>query len=71
VPKREKPMDTATTGRFSISWIVLIWLIVGVIVAINQDYAHNLDNASQITTFVLGVVLWPILAPGGDLALNF
>lgn len=64
-------MATATTGRFSISWIVLVWLIIGVIVAINQDYGDNLDTASQITTFVLGVVLWPILATGGDLAITF
>ena len=64
-------MATATTGRFNISWIVLVWLIIGVIVAINQDYARSLDTASQIATFVAGVVLWPILATGGDLAITF
>jgi ABC-type Na+ efflux pump permease subunit len=64
-------MATATTSRFSISWVVLVWLIIGVIVAINQDYADSLDNASQIVTFILGVVLWPVLATGGDVAITF
>ena len=65
-------MATATTsGRFSISWVVLAWLIIGVIVAINQDYAHSLDTGSQIATFIFGVVLWPILAAGGDVGITF
>jgi hypothetical protein len=64
-------MATATTSRFSISWVVLVWLIIGVIVAINQDYGDSLDTASQIATFISGVVLWPVLATGGDVAIVF
>jgi ABC-type Na+ efflux pump permease subunit len=64
-------MATATTSRFSISWVVVVWLMIGVIVAINQDYADSLDTASQIATFILGVVLWPILVTGGDVAITF
>jgi hypothetical protein len=60
-----------TTNRFSISWVLLIWLIIGVIVAINQDYGQSLDNGSEIATFILGVILWPILATGGDVAIAF
>jgi hypothetical protein len=62
---------TATTGRFSISWVVLAWLIVGVIVAINQDYGRHLETASQIATFISGVIFWPILATGGDIRIVF
>jgi hypothetical protein len=58
------------TNRFSISWVVLAWLIIGVIVAINQDYGRSLDTGSQIATFILGVLLWPILATGGDVAIT-
>jgi hypothetical protein len=64
-------MATATASRFSISWVVLAWIIIGVIVAINQDYAHNLDTGSQIATFLFGILLWPILATGGDVAITF
>lgn len=49
-------MASASTGRFSISWIVPVSLIVGVIVAINQDYVRSLDTASKI------VMSLPVLA---------
>lgn len=58
-------------NRFSISWVGVVWIIVGVIVVINQDYGRQLDNASQIASFILGVILWPILAIGGDVAIRF
>lgn len=52
-------------------WVVIAWLIIGVIVAINQDYGQQLDSASQVATFIFGVLLWPILATGGDVAIRF
>jgi hypothetical protein len=60
-----------TTRRFSISWLLLVWLIIGVVVAANQDYARSLDSGSEIATFILGVILWPILATGGDVGIRF
>jgi hypothetical protein len=65
------PMAVATTNRVSISWVVLLWLVVGVIVALNQDYGRSLDSGSEIATFLLGVILWPVLATGGDVAIVF
>ncbi len=50
---------------------MLAWLIIGVIVAANQDYARSLDSGSEIATFILGVVLWPILATRGDVGIRF
>lgn len=58
-------------NQFSISWVGVAWLVIGVIVAINQDYGSQLDNASHIASFILGVILWPILAIGGDVAIRF
>jgi len=60
-----------TNSRFGISWVVLAWLVIGVVVAINQDYGHNLDTASQIATFIFGVILWPVLITGGDVGVTF
>jgi hypothetical protein len=57
--------------RLSISWVVAAWLIIGVIVAITQDYGRHLENASQVATFLLAVLMWPILAVGGDVAIRF
>lgn len=56
---------------FRISWVVLIWLIIGVVVAINKDYGRSLDNASEVATFVLAVLLWPIPATGGSVGIRF
>ena len=59
------------TRRFSISWVALAWLVIGIIVAINQGYGEQLDSGSQAGTFILGIILWPILATGGDVAISF
>jgi hypothetical protein len=52
-------------------WILIVWLIIGVIVAINKGYGDTLDNADQIATFLLAVVLWPVPATGGQVGINF
>jgi hypothetical protein len=57
--------------RVSISWVLLVWLIVGVVVAINKDYGRSLDTGSQIATFLLAVILWPIPATGGSVFIHF
>jgi len=57
--------------RFSISWVLLIWLIIGVVVAINEDYGRSLDTASEVATFLLAVLLWPIPATGGGVQIVF
>lgn len=64
-------MTAVTQRRFSISWVALAWLIIGVIVAINEDYGRALDNASQVATFLLAVLLWPIPATGGAVLIQF
>lgn len=58
-------------SRVGIPVIALVWIVIGIIVAINQDYGRQIDNASHAATFVLGVILWPILATGGDVAIRF
>lgn len=59
------------SSRVSISWVLLVWLAIGVVVAINKDYADSLDTGSQIATFLLAVILWPIPATGGGVLINF
>lgn len=59
------------SSRVSISWVLLVWLVIGVVVAINKDYADSLDTGSQIATFLLAVFLWPIPATGGGVLISF
>jgi hypothetical protein len=58
-------------GRVNIPILLLIWLVIGVIVAVNKGYAETVDNMSQVATFVLAVVLWPIPALDGSVNITF
>jgi hypothetical protein len=59
-------------SRVSIPWLLLIWLVIGVLVAANKGYAEHIDEgADQIATFILAVILWPIPALGGAVAVRF
>jgi len=43
-----------------------------VLVAANKGYADNIDEgADQVATFVLAVILWPIPALDGAVAIRF
>jgi hypothetical protein len=58
-------------GRVSVPIVLLIWVIIGVLVAVNKGYADSMDTASQIATFALAVFLWPIPALDGAVAISF
>lgn len=58
-------------GRVRIPILLLIWLIVGVLVAVNKGYGEVMDTASHVATFMLAVVLWPIPALDGQVAIIF
>jgi hypothetical protein len=58
-------------GRVRIPTVLLIWVVIGVIVAINKGYGEVMENASNVATFVLAVVLWPIPALDGSVAIVF
>jgi hypothetical protein len=45
-------------------------VIIGVLVAVNNGY-DTFDNADEIGRFVLGVILWPVLATSGDVSIRF
>jgi hypothetical protein len=41
----------------------LIWVIVGILVAIHYDY-NSVSNVSHILSFILAILLWPLLFLG-------
>ena len=56
-------------GRVRIPTLLLIWVIIGVIVAVNKGYGEVMENASHVATFVLAVMLWPIPALDGTVGI--
>lgn len=58
-------------GRVRIPIVLLIWLVVGIVVAVNKGYGDDIDDASRVATFVLAAFLWPVPALDGAVAITF
>jgi hypothetical protein len=53
-----------------IPFVIFVWVVIGVIVAMNKGY-DDIDNGSELATFILAVVLWPIPAMDGRVGIAF
>lgn len=40
---------------------VMVWVVVGTVVAARHDFLNRLDGLSGILSAVLAVVLWPLV----------
>jgi hypothetical protein len=54
--------------RSNLLWIA--YLVVGVVVAADEDYFQNLDALVEILEAGLAVILWPLLLFGVDINLT-
>jgi len=52
---------------FRSSFLVLVWIVVGVAVAAQKHYFKHLDTIRLVVSAILAVVLWPLLLLGIDL----
>jgi hypothetical protein len=52
------------------SLLVIIYLVVGVLVAAARDYFANIDNVRGIASAAIAIVLWPLVLLGVDLELG-
>ena len=48
------------------SLLVVIYLVVGVVVAYDRDYLENLDRVKRLISAVLAIVVWPLVLLGFD-----
>jgi hypothetical protein len=48
------------------SLITLIWIAVGIVVALNHGY-NTIKNVSDVLSLALAVVLWPAILLGHNL----
>jgi hypothetical protein len=49
------------------SLLVAAYLIVGLIVAANDNYLRHLGTVRQVVSAILAIVLWPLVLFGVDL----
>ena len=52
------------------SLLTIIWLVIGVIVAAENDYLKNIDDIESLISLVLAVVLWPLVLFDVNLHIN-
>jgi hypothetical protein len=46
--------------------LLVIYVLVGVIVAYSEDYLENLETTKRVLSAVLGILLWPLVLVGFD-----
>lgn len=47
-------------GR-QVSLGVVIWIVIGLIVAANRNFLDHLDTVSRVLSAVLAVAVWPLV----------
>jgi hypothetical protein len=52
------------------STLTLLWVVVGVAVAVTHDYFDSLETVAQVLTAVAGVLLWPLVLLGFDIVIT-
>jgi hypothetical protein len=56
--------------RYGVSWLAVIYLIAGGIVAATHQYWSNLHTLKAIVSAVLATLLWPLLLVGVNLHIH-
>jgi Mn2+/Fe2+ NRAMP family transporter len=46
--------------------ILVIYLVVGVVIAYAEDYLDNLSRTKQLLSALLAILLWPLVLVGFD-----
>lgn len=55
--------------RSSVSWLPIIWLIIGVVVAATHHFFDHLGTIGAILSALLAVILWPLILLGVKIAI--
>ena len=50
--------------------LVIVYLVVGVLVASNHDYFRHLHAVRPVVSAVIAVALWPLVVGGASLHLH-
>jgi hypothetical protein len=61
---------TTSVPRFSVSWMVALWLIIGGIVAATHSYWNHLHTLKGWGSAILATVVWPLILIGVNLHIH-
>jgi hypothetical protein len=46
--------------------LLVVYLVIGVVVAYSEDYLENVDRTKRLLSALLAVALWPLVLVGFD-----
>ena len=52
------------------SFLAVIWIVAGVVVAAIYDYFESLGTVARVLTVIAAVLLWPLLLFGFDIRIS-
>ena len=47
-----------------VSWLVIVWIVIGIVVAAAHHFFDHLNTLGAILSAVLAVLLWPLVLLG-------
>ena len=50
--------------------LVVVYLIVGIVVASRRDYLGGIDTVRELLSALLAIVLWPLVLLGVDMRID-
>jgi hypothetical protein len=48
------------------TFLLLVYLVIGVVVAYAENYLENVDKTKRLLSAILAVALWPLVLVGFD-----
>ena len=51
-------------------FLPLLYIVIGIIVAVVYDYFNNVETAGRILTAITAVIMWPFLLFGFDISIQ-
>ena len=52
------------------SFLALVWIVIGVVVAAIYDYFDSLGTVGRVLTAIAAVLAWPLLLLGFDIRIT-
>jgi hypothetical protein len=52
------------------SFFAVAWVVIGLVVAIAEDYFDSLGTFGRVLTAIAAVLLWPLLLLGFDIQIS-
>jgi hypothetical protein len=68
-PSPLAPERELVNSRRSVPLLLVIWLVIGAVVAGSHHYFDNLGSIGAILSAIIAVVLWPLILLGVKLTI--